>query len=164
MNHSGWKHFLGGALIAMTTYATAQTQDLFSYATIQLPSQPRYEQAWAELITTQEQWQAFYTKNFAGSPNSPSQPITAPPVDFGNYRVVVGGLGSRTGFGFSVVVNRISEAENEIYLEVLDVGWGHNGQACGGPSIQTYPYLAVLVKKSDKPIRVGLVKALTGCN
>ncbi|OYT92694.1 MAG: hypothetical protein CFE43_07525 [Burkholderiales bacterium PBB3] len=62
MNHSRWKHFLGCALIAVVNCATAQTQDLFSYAAIQLPSQPRYEQAWAELITTQEQWQAFYTK------------------------------------------------------------------------------------------------------
>ena len=163
MNHPRWKHFLGGALIAVASSTTAHAADLFSYAAIRLPYEPRYEQPWGELITTQEQWQAFYTKNFTDFAKNPPQSITAPSIDFGTYRVVVGGLGSKTGFAFSVVVNRISEAENEIYLEVLDVGWGLTEQACGAPQIQTYPYLAVLVKKSDKPIKVNVVRAVTGC-
>ena len=48
-------------------------------------------------------------------------------------------------------------------MEVLNVSFGIDGQPCGGPQIETYPYLAVLVKKSNKPIKVNVVRALTGC-
>ncbi len=163
MNHSPWKYFLGGALIAMANYATAQTQDLFSYAAIRLPYEPRYEQAWAELITTQEQWQAFYTKNFGGPIDLPKT-ITAPFIDFSNFRVVVGGLGSKPTGGYSLAVGGVFEVTNEIYMDVLDVSFGLNGQPCGVTMAVTYPYIAVLLKKSDEPIRVRVVKAMTGCN
>ena len=163
MNHSRWKHFLGGALIAMVSCTTAHAGDLFLYAAIQLPSEPKYAEAWAELMTRQEQWQAFYTKNFPGGLSNPLQSITAPSIDFGNYQIILGGLGPKTGFGYSLAVNRISEGANEIYMEVLNVSSGIDGQPCGGLQIETYPYLAVLIKKSNKPIKVNVVRALTGC-
>lgn len=164
MNHSRWKHFLGGALIAMVNCTTAHAGDLFLYAAIQLPSQPKYAEAWAEVITTQEQWQAFYTKNFTGGLIDPPRTITAPSIDFNSYRVVVGGLGLKPTGGYSLAVGGVFELSNEIYMDVLDVSLGLDGQPCVVTMGLTYPYIALLLKKSDKPIRVRVVKAMTGCN
>ena len=165
MENSYWhQKFLLCISLGLGSCLTVQAAELFSYAAIQLPSQPQNTQPWAEIITTQEQWQAFYTRNFNGNPNAPLLTITAPSIDFSSYRVVVGGLGIKSNSNYSLTVNHIIEASNEIFMEVLDLGSGLSGQGCGGNALASFPYVAVLIRKTDKPITVKVLRAIKECS
>jgi hypothetical protein len=83
----------------------------------------------------------------------PGRAPKAPPVDFDRDEVVVISLGPRSSTGYSIRILRIVERRRGI-----DVFAREQTPSLGEPVTArvTYPYRAVAIRRSDKPVYVKL--------
>jgi hypothetical protein len=83
----------------------------------------------------------------------PGRAPTVPAVDFGRDEVVVVSLGPRSSSGYALRVVRLAERRRGIYLTLRE-----RTPSLGEPVAArvTYPYLALAVRRSAKPVYVKL--------
>jgi hypothetical protein len=149
------KSFYSFILFIITGCVTVQADELFSYTVLKFPHRlSNVNQSWYQVITTQEQWQAFYAKSGAQNPNA------APKIDFNVYQLVMGGLEKPSG-GYGVIIENVAEGSDGIYIEVLDTSIDFKNCNCAVGQGFTYPEAALLIKKTDKPIKVHISTAVT---
>lgn len=130
-------------MLLLSLFASqAAAESLFTHAIIRLPFEVRVEEAWSQIITSQAQWQQFYTDNRPPIFASPS-PLVAPEVDFSEYIVVVGGLGVKYSHT-NIVVEKVSAGSTDINLSIALVS---PGSTCTVTTEAKYPNIAVLLPK-----------------
>ena len=83
----------------------------------------------------------------------PGRAPTPPRVDWGRDEVVVVSLGPRSSTGYSLEVRRVVERRRgiDVYLRERTPSLGEPVQ----PMV-TYPYRALAIRRSDKPVSVKL--------
>ena len=83
----------------------------------------------------------------------PGRAPEPPPVDFGRREVVVVSLGPRSSTGYSLRVERVVERRRGIYVYLRE-----RTPSLGDPVEPrvTYPYRAIAIARSSKPIYVKL--------
>jgi hypothetical protein len=83
----------------------------------------------------------------------PGRAPEPPPVDFSRREVVVLSLGPRSSSGYSLQVQRVVERRRGITVYVRE-----RTPALGEPvePVVTYPYRAIAIERSDKPVYVKL--------
>ncbi len=138
--------------VSVVSAADSQTYDIFSHTVLRLPYELQSDEPWIRFITTQEQWESFYTEllsqNLGGDDLDSS--IAVPEIDFTNYQVVAGGIGVRPSSGFELSIYRVDEFTDYLLIHVFIVSPGPD---CGVGAVITYPYTAAQIKKTDKPLR-----------
>ena len=83
----------------------------------------------------------------------PGRAPQAPPVDFGRDEVVVISLGPRSSTGYSLRVKRVVERRRGIYIYLRErTPWLRDPV---DPRV-TYPYRALTIARSSKPVYVKL--------
>ena len=141
--------------------AESTSYELLSHAVLNLPAEFKADTPWSKTITTNAEWNSFYSELLQDSSSAPGDPVTAPAVDFDTYQLVAGGLGMQSSGGYSVVVRKVSDLSATLLIDVLVVRPGDN---CLVPTVITYPTVAVLVKKSDKPLQFSLSNLTLDCS
>lgn len=165
LERSAMKYFrsfllAGAVVITLLCIAPVQADELDSYLVINLPYAPKKVEPWYQIIRSQEEWQAFYAKT-AYEYITPIKAVEAPIVDFKNYQLLVGGLGAKPTNGYSLVIEQVTDAVDGLSISVLDVSLT---SGCVAGAVISYPYAAVLLKKTDKPLRFELSKAVKACH
>ena len=110
------------------------------------------------MIESAEAWQVFYRSvaRVAGQ----SQNAAVPEIDFTHHRVLAGGLGIRPSGGHQLVIESVRELETMIYVSAISMS---PGVGCGATGNLTYPTVAILLKKSEKPISVSVINTSINC-
>ena len=156
---------LFAAAVAVSAMAIARAEsssyELLSHVVLNLPSEVGSETPWSRTITTSSEWNAFYGELLQRGTTVPAEPVTAPAIDFDTYQLVAGGLGMQTSGGYSVVVRKVSELSESLLIDVLFVRPGAN---CVVATLITYPTVAILVKKTNKPLRFSLSNLTLDCS
>ncbi|GAB6042078.1 protease complex subunit PrcB family protein [Endothiovibrio diazotrophicus] len=132
--------------------AGEQANEIFSHSVLTLPFEYRSGEPWSRTITSREGWESFYNELVSQNVvDGYSEGLTtAPDIDFTNYQVVAGGVGRRNAGGLEVMVNRTYESSTYMNVYGYFVSAGSN---CAVTQAVNYPYAAILIKKTDKPIR-----------
>jgi len=149
-----WKCYVGVALA--TIISAVHADEVFSYAVLKLPYASRSVTPWSAVINTQEEWQQLYES----WQDDFTPPIQAPQIDFEQYQLITGGLGEKYSGGYSVVVDRVDDLGNAIYISVLEVS---PGNGCVVTTGFTYPSTAILIKKSNNPLKFYITKVIQEC-
>ena len=164
MKYSILKGLLASVL-AVTAIANAAEQsvpdELLSHIVLNLPSEVRSDAPWSRTVTTSAEWNSFYSELLQGTAPTAAEPVTAPVIDFDVYQLVAGGLGMRSSAGYSVVVRKVSELSESLLIDVRFVSPGPN---CLVATVITYPSVAVLVKKTSKPLQFSLSNLTLDCS
>ncbi|WP_428353426.1 protease complex subunit PrcB family protein [Methyloprofundus sp.] len=155
-----WKYYVSVMLMAIISVAHADemfSDEAFSYIVIKkLVYSPPNQTPWGAVINTQEEWgQLFGSWQGDFAPQEP-----APRFYFEQYQLVTGGFGAKPSGGYSVVVDRVDELGDAIYVSVLDIS---PGSGCSVSWGFTSPYATILIKKSTKPIKFSITKLVTEC-
>jgi hypothetical protein len=148
-------------LILTCTTATVHAEEVFSHAVLKLLDDPRIEEAWSQVITTQEEWEDFYNQPLVYMSFLEGNVPTAPILDFENYQVLAGGLGMQSHGGAFLTVETVQELENSISVHVLLV---RPGPDCTLPAVISYPSTAILIKKTDKPFSFSVSNLVDECS
>ena len=140
--------------------------DAFSHTVILLLDNPRKDEAWSQVISSQDEWEAFYNAPLAYMTFSDTSIIPAAPVfDFEKYQILAGGLGvrysSQIGAEHVLSVEKVLQTDTELVIYAHNIGPclfpDAPAQAVPQPvAFPSYPATAVLVKKTDKPFRFEL--------
>lgn len=136
----------------------ALASDIYSHIVLELPYELRSDEPWVRIINTQEDLEQFYNELIADNFVIPSEAEPAPEIDFVNFQMIAGGLGSRSHGGYRLLIEKVFVLENEILINVLSI---IPGDHCATIAAITYPSVAFLIRKTDKPIRFS-VSELTG--
>lgn len=135
--------------------------DFYSHIVLKLPFELKSDQPWIKIIQTQEEWALFYNQLIAENLVFPDEAEPAPDIDFGNFQMIVGGLSVRSYIGDRLLVESIHEMDEGILIRVLEVR--RAGMCLVLPAL-SYPLAAILLKKSDKPVRISVTTALEKCD
>lgn len=165
------KHFYKKIMIALIMVATtsAHAADAFSHSVLILLDNPRIDTAWSKTISSQEEWEKFYYAPLAYMTFAADYEFPVPStIDFEEYQILTGGIGVKFSNNifteYSLSVEKVIEAENEIVIHVLDIS---QVPTCAviEPFIgfPTYPTATVVVKKTDKPFRLDTSKLTENC-
>jgi len=141
--------------------AASAADELLSHVVLNLPSEVKSDTPWSRSITTSAEWNSFYNELLQGAASTPTEPVAAPVIDFGVYQLVAGGLGMRSSAGYSVVARKVSELSESLLIDVLIVSPGSN---CLVATVITYPTVAILVKKTSKPLQFSLSNLTLDCS
>ncbi len=147
-------------LVLTFTATTIQANEAFSHAVLSLLDDPRNEEAWSMVITSQEDWESFYNQPLAYMSFLDGNTPTAPVLDFENYQVLAGGLGVHGAGGTLLVVDKVQELDHSIAVHVLIVRPSSN---CLLPMVISFPSTAILVKKTDKPFTFSVSQLINEC-
>lgn len=140
-------------------YAQDAAEDIFSHSVLNLPHEPREEFSWVRVLSDQETWTAFYRQLYTDAEQE--APEHAPAFDFDHYQVIVGGVGLQYHGGFSIAVGYYHEFDSERMLDTLLI---RPGPDCTTTTALNYPSLALLVPRSDKPLRVRVNDLVQYCS
>jgi hypothetical protein len=145
--------------VLATSFSYAYGADFFSFGVLKLNHHLTNEQPWVKVIKTQKEWQLHFDELTRGlvfiAPELP------PTIDFDQYQVITGGLGVKPTGGYSVVVDRVDELSDAVYISVLEVS---PGNGCPVTLATTYPSTAIVIKKITKPIKFSLSKLTRICS
>ncbi|NOQ15496.1 MAG: hypothetical protein GQ581_00380 [Methyloprofundus sp.] len=147
-------------LILTFTATTVHSNDAFSHAVLSLLDDPRNEESWSMVISSQEDWESFYNQSLMYISFLEGTAPTAPVLDFENYQVLAGGLGMHSAGGTLLVVDKVQELGDSIAVHVLIVRPSSN---CLLPMVISYPSTAILVKKTDKPFTFSVSQLVKEC-
>lgn len=148
-------------LIATTVCADSLPYEFFSHAVVNLPLEVKSEEPWVKVITTVEDWNLFYSDLLWDGTSEPAEILTAPTIDFDSYQLLVGGLGLQMNGGFSVSIRKVIEFPDSLWIDVLIV---RPGKDCIVTMALTYPTVAVLIKKTTKPIQFSFSDLIINCS
>lgn len=143
-----------------TAYADFSSYEIFSHIVLNLPSEAKNETPWNKVITTTRDWDMFYSE-LLWDGSEPAYLYTAPVIDFDTYQLVAGGLGMQNSGGFSLSVQKVIEYSDSVLIDVLVIKPGEN---CSVTMAITYPTVAVLIKKTSKPLQFSLTNLTTDCS
>jgi len=157
-----WKYYI--SIILMTIISVVHADEMvsdeaFSYIVIKklAYSSPSNQTPWGAIINTQEEWGQLFM-SWQGDFTPPSE--HAPRFDFEKYQLITGGFGVKPSGGYSVVVDRVDELSDVIYVSVLDISPGSGCLVSWG---FTNPFTTVLIKKPTKPIKFSVTKLVSEC-
>lgn len=156
------KILIGSTFILFAVCSTAFAADIYSHIVLKLPYEPRNDAPWVKIIQSQEEWEFFYEQLMIDNTNPSNPEIEAAPViDFLNFQMIAGGLGMRNYLGSSkLLVERIRESDDEVIVSALEV---RQSGGCLGFTALSYPSVAILIRKTDKPVTVTLSTVLDEC-
>lgn len=149
---------LGMVMVMMAGISSAYAVEAFSFAVLQLHHELKSESPWSRVINTQKEWQTFYDQLTEGLVFI--VPELPPQIDFEQYQVITGGLGKRPTGGYAVVVDRVDELSDALYVSVLEVT---PSKDCVLTQAITHPSTAIMIKKTTKPIKFSLAKLTREC-
>ena len=133
------------------------SDEVFSYIVIkQLVYSPPNRTPWSAVINTQDEWRQL----FGSWQGDFTPPEPAPRFDFDQYQLITGGFGDKPSGGYSIVVDRVDELSDAVYVSVLDISPGPGCLVSWGV---TSPYATILIKKSTKPIKFSITKVVMEC-
>jgi len=132
----------------------------FSHSVLLLPHEPNISEPWVKVITTQEDWESFFYSTMATITYPTGQAPVAPVINFDDYQIITGGLGIKPSSGYSVVVDKIIETEDTLYINILSVSPGTN---CVNFAAMTHPSVAILVKKNNKTKNYTINSVVNHC-
>lgn len=138
----------------------SQAFDTFSYTVLTLPDDPRIDEPWLKVISSQDDWEAHFYATTAALTFLASEAPIAPVLDFGQYQVISGGLGERSSSGYYLAVESVQELEDEVLIHVLNVS---PGSTCVVGFAISYPSITMFVKKTDKPIKISTTDLIHQC-
>lgn len=152
------------AMFAVSAFANARAEsaayELLSHVVLNLPSEVKSDTPWSRTITTSTEWNSFYNDLLQGTTSTAAETVAAPVIDFDVYQMVAGGLGMRPTGGYSVVVGKVYELSESLLIDVLVVS---PGKTCAVTQAITYPSVAILVKKTSKPLQFFLSNLTLDC-
>jgi len=70
--------------------------------------------------------------------------------------------GAKPSSGYSLVVEKVIETENEMYINIISTSPSSSGE-CGYLAVITYPTVTIQVKKTGKEIKYTITPAASGC-
>lgn len=150
------------AIVALMMASTMPSQafDTFSYTVLTLPDDPRIDEPWLKVIHDQDDWEShFYATTAAVTYLEGTAPV-ATVFDFEEYQVISGGLGFRSNGGYYLAVASVNELEEVLLIHVLDIS---AGSTCLTTAAITHPSMTLLVKKTDKPIKISVTELTDQC-
>lgn len=145
--------FLVGVLMLTPAIAFAQEVPdfIYSHTVLKLPYEPKVDEPWSRVITTQEEWEKFYLQLIDENARDTTITFVTPKIDFNTYQVVTGSIGVRSSGGYSVSVEKVYELSDAIIA--INVIVTRPGSYCVVAAMVTYPSTAILIKKTTKPIQ-----------
>ena len=132
---------------------------IFSHSILKLPFEPKRDNAWSEVITSESQWVLFYSK-LINENSFTTIDYVIPKIDFENYQVITGGLGDTLSLSDFLLIREVNELADVILITVvynqlepncINVQFGHIIN-----NMPNYPTITFLIKKTDKPIKFHL--------
>jgi hypothetical protein len=152
---------ISSALFMATTYSIAFAVDIYSHIVLKLPYELRNDAPWIKIIQTQEEWESFYNQLIIDSLVFPAEAEPAPVIDFHNFQMIAGGLGVRSSIGDRLLIEGVHEMDDVVIIQVLEV---RRAGTCLVLPALSYPSATILIKRTDKPIRVLVSTALDECD
>ncbi len=146
--------------VLMITMSTAYSSDFFSHSVLSLPDDPRIEEPWSKIITTQQEWESYFYSTTAHMTFPQGEAPIAPQLDFVNYQILAGGLGMKPSGGNILSVENVQELDDIIDIHVLSI---KPGTSCFSIEMISYPSTTILVKKTDKPFRFTISNSIAEC-
>ncbi len=154
------KIFFIAALMTMNTLTVAQeAPNIFSHIVLKLPFSFKSEEPWSKIIRTQKEWE-ISLELLEKSEAFTVIPALLPQIDFETFQLVAGGIGFRPSGGYSVSVSEVIELNDVIHIEVFVVSPGKN---CIVTAQVTYPFTAILIRKTNKPIQFSSSQLTDEC-
>lgn len=157
---------LAVALIMIVFSTQSHSTELLSHMVLNLPFEYQTDNPWVRIIGSQEEWEEFYREliqplEHVAQFNGFSLDADAPSdIDFDTYTLIAGGLGFRPSNGTSLSVESVIETYSTVYINALAVEPGAN---CLSGAQVTYPTTALLIRNTDKNIRIYLSEARSVC-
>ena len=139
---------------------SSKEYQFFSHAIVNLPLEVKKEEPWSNVITTTRDWDLFYSDLLWDGASEPAELLTAPAIDFDSYQLLVGGLGLQMSGGFSLSIRKVIEYNDSLLVDVLIMKPGEN---CLVAMALTYPSVAVLIKKTTKPLQFVFTNLTVDC-
>lgn len=152
---------ISSALFMFTACSIAFAADIYSHVVLKLPYELRNDTPWIKVIRTQEEWEYFYNQLIIDSLVFPDEAEPAPVIDFHNFQMIAGGLGVRSSIGDRLLIEDVHEMDDVVIIQVLEV---HRAGACLVLPALSYPSATILIKRTNKPIRISVSTALDECD
>jgi hypothetical protein len=143
------------------------------YRVVELGGGSPNDVPWVRLVTNQYDWETLARESYAANGIDPvvfcdevtiSTDCVEPPpvVDFETEQVIAGGLGLQGDSGHNLVVSNVmaSQPSGYQYVNVMDIV---AGAGCVTLPVVTNPMLAIVVEKTNLPIKLSLFTATTNC-
>lgn len=148
------------ALMTISTVTLAQeVPGIFSHTVLKLPFSFKSEEPWSQIIRTQKEWE-MSLELLEESEVFSVIPALLPQIDFETFQLVAGGIGFRPSGGYRVSVSEVIELDDVIHIEVFVVSPGKN---CIVTTQVTYPFTAILIRKTNKPIQFSSSQLTDEC-
>ncbi|MES3008438.1 MAG: protease complex subunit PrcB family protein [Pseudomonadota bacterium] len=157
------KKFLSSAVVSVCLLlfaAPALSKDIYSHVVLNLPFDLRTNGQWVKVIDNPKDWADFYESLRPALADYVPGYFSAPEIDFNNFVIVAGGLGYRNSGGDRLSIESVIDAGDRVYVSALAVS---AGAGCAVTMAVTYPTVAIMIRKADKPISVFLGKAVSDC-
>lgn len=151
---------LAGIVLMAAIIMPSQATDVFSYAVLTLPDDPRIDEPWFKIIRNQADWESHFYATTAAITFPESMAPVAPVLDFDSYQVISGGLGMRSSGGYYLAIESVYELESTMSIHVLNVS---PGSGCLVSFGFTNPSITFLVKKTDKAIKFAVTELINQC-
>jgi hypothetical protein len=152
---------ISSALFMFTACSIAFAADIYSHIVLKLPYELRKDEPWIKVIQTQEELESFYYQLVIDSLVLPAEAEPVPIIDFHNFQMIAGGLGVRYYIGDRLLIEGVHEMDDVVILQVLEVR--KTGICLVLPAL-SYPSATILIKRTDKPIRISVSTVLDECD
>ena len=160
----------GGAATSeiLDTSSVPALHEAFSHTVLLLIGNPRVDDPWSRVITSQEEWEEFFRAPLAYTDFFDGNHPVVPEFDFEEYQILTGGIGikysNQLGAEHILSVERVTQSDTEIIVHVLVVAPSFDCPTSPSDSgFPSYPSTTVLVKKTDKPFRFEVSNLTNQC-
>jgi hypothetical protein len=142
-----------GIAVSSLAFGESPSLEIISLRLTEFP-RPQVEKFW--VVRTQEDWKGLRERL---GPNLDSN-RNLDGVDLKKYIVLIVALGTRPSSGYSVMIQSARDDGAAIHVSVLEV---RPGAQCPVMTELTFPATAVLIPRTDKPVRFEIRSADLDC-
>jgi hypothetical protein len=122
---------------------------------------PRFYTETFRVVRSQQEWKALWQPAVSNPSSNLGPEGASPDVDFSKYTVLIAALGSRGSGGYTVTIRNARDDGTVIQVSVLEVR--PRGPACAVTTEISYPATAVLIPRTNKPVRFEMASADLDC-
>lgn len=146
-------------VVTLLLCSPSHSDSIFDHAVLKVPFEVREKHPWSQTIESQDEWELFYRTNAAVYVGPNSELLSAPAIDFGQYTVVAGGLGS--SYSHSTIMIKYVRDQGP-YTSLVAVILTP-GTSCNVPSMISYPTIVVLIPKPDDDLKLSVSEIVNEC-
>ncbi len=146
-------------IVALLLCSPSYSDSIFTHAVLKVPFEVREKSPWSQTIESQDAWELFYRTNAVVYLGENSKLLSAPSIDFGQYSIVAGGLGSSYSHS-SIMIRYVRDQGPYTDLSALILT---PGASCNVPSVISYPTVVLLIPKPDDNLKLHVSEVINEC-